>query len=321
MKLKTVVESIVESLKEKGIDEESISHILQTWQLREGINNLEDEEYSREKTKSLFDIIEAHLKVEQQEEPKIISSEPVESIEEEPLEEEALEKELEELVKFITSEPEPGEQAEPVIEEASIEEETYVDEAESDIEKELRDFAEFLRRTQEQLEKEEPITISEEVEEVEEAIPEGEFISDIEEKKEEETVKIVEEEEEQKLKSLVEELVEETRETPVTPETTSDIDIKGLRLAAVIEDKTIQKLLIFKKPERDPRISALIAMVKRLWELTGYEIQDFDSFHVRSGAVILYVEKIEGLYYLVVVESETVGGARFIAHALRKLIK
>lgn len=315
MKLKTVVESILESLKERGVDEEAISRILQTWKLKEGITNLDEEEYSRDRTRSLFDIIEEHLKVEQQKEPEIISSKPVESIEEEPLEEEALERELEELVKFITSEPDVEEEIESAIEETTTGE-ISVEDTESDIEKELKDFAEFLRRTQEQLEKEEPITISEEAEGVGEVLPEEEFTSE-----KEETVKIVEKEEEQKLRSLVEELVEETKETSITPEVESDIDIKGLRMAAVIEGNQVLKLLIFRKPEENPNIPALIGTLRRLWELTGYEIRDLDSFHIRSGAVILYVEKIEEIYYLVVVESETVGGARFIAHALRRLIK
>ena len=294
MNLKTVVDSIVEALKEKGINEESISQILHEWQLRENIEDLELEEYDREKIRSLFDIIEAHLRMKEVEEETLeISDRETIEIEEEPVEEEALEKELEELVKLLTSE-EDQEEAE--------EERLRTEEPESEIEKELKDFAEFLRKTQESLIEEKPITIQEDIEEPR-------------------PISILEKEEEQKLKNLVEELVEETRGARVEYETPTDIDIKGLRMAAVIEENRVKKLLIFRKPEEEPNIPALIGTIRRLWELTGYEIHDMDSFHLKSGAVILYVEKIEGVYYLAVVESETVGGAKFIAHALKRLIK
>ena len=293
MNLKTVVDSIIEAMREKGLDEKTIETILEEWRFKEGLEDL-NIGYDRNKIRSLFQIIEDHYssglipQVEEEEEAGIEEGELTESIE----------KELEELVRILAGSEEEMEEEMPPVEETE-EEDKKIDE---DLERELREFAEFLEmHGQFHIEEE-----SEEEEEVQE------------ESREEvrPTVKIVEQEEEKKLRSLVEELVESTPE----PIKMSDVRIRGLRLAAVISGEKVEKVLVFRESENKPAIGKLHEIISSIWRLTGYEIHGFDSFHVKSGALILYGEKIEGKTYIVVVESETVGGAKFIVLALRKML-
>jgi len=313
MNLKTVVDSIIEALREKGLDDNAIETILNTWKSREGLEDL-NMDYDRNKIRSLFQVIEAYYKgelltasTETETEELAESIEDIEpDVEEELITETApeenieqtLEKELEELVKLLSSAGEEAEEELPKIEEEESEVET-----DDELEKELLEFAEFLEKSHEEPE----IELEEEPELSEETTVESTG---------QPAIKIVEQEEEKKLRTLVEELVESTPE----PIKMSDIQIRGLRLAAVISDKKVEKILIFKEGEEKPQIAKLYEIVSSLWKLTGYEIHGFDSFHVKSGALILYGEKVEGRTYIVVAESETVGGAKFIVLALRKLL-
>ncbi len=294
MNLKTVVDSIIEAMREKGLDEKTIETILEEWRFKEGLEDL-NIGYDRNKIRSLFQIIEDHYssglipQVEEEGEEEI-------GIEEEELTE-SIEKELEELVRILAGSGEEAEEEMPPVEETE-EDDKKIDE---ELEKELREFAEFLEMHGQ-------FHIEEESEEEE-----------VQEESREEVrpmVKIVEQEEEKKLRSLVEELVESTPE----PIKMSDVRIRGLRLAAVITGEKVEKVLVFRESENKPAIGKLHEIISSIWRLTGYEIHGFDSFHVKSGALILYGEKIEGKTYIVVVESETVGGAKFIVLALRKML-
>jgi len=325
MNLKTVVDSIIEALREKGLDDNTIETILNTWKSREGLEDL-DTNYDRNKIRTLFQVIESYYRGELTTEPSELSEieelvETIkESIESEELEEEAipeteesieqsLEKELEELVKLLSGSGEEVEEEEmPLLE---TEEPEPVSEEDEELEKELQEFAEFLEQIrEEEAAIEEPETPLEETAEAGE-----EVVMEMEEAKQP-AIQIVEKEEEKKLRSLVEELVESTPE----PVKMSDIQIRGLRLAAVIGDKKVEKVLIFREGEEKPQIAKLYEVMSSIWKLTGYEVHGFDSFHVKSGALILYGEKIEGKTYIAVVESETVGGAKFIVLALKKML-
>ncbi len=296
MNLKTVVDSIIEALREKGLDEETIETILKVWKSKEGLQDL-NTNYDRNKIRSLFQIIESHYSasppIPEMEEMIIKEEEGVEDIDQEGLEE-TIEKELEELVRILSSSQEEPEEEMPVIE-TEGEEEVDKEKIDKELERELREFAEFLEEHGKFGEEE----ILEEA--AEEARP---------------PVKIVEKEEEKKLRSLVEELVESTPE----PIRMSDVQIRGLRLAAVLSGDKVEKILVFREGEQKPAIGNLYKTVHSIWQLTGYDVHGFDSFHVKAGALILYGEKIEGKTYIVVVESETVGGAKFIVLALRKML-
>ncbi len=291
MNLKTVVESIIDALREKGLDEESIETILNVWKSREGVSDL-NTNYDRNKIRSLFQVIEDYFNSSLVPPPEEVAREEEESIDQEDLEE-SIEKELEELVKILSSSPEEPEEEMPIIETGEEEKE----ELDEELERELREFAEFLETHGQFGEEEAP----KEKETAEETRP---------------PVKIVEKEEEKKLRTLVEELVESTPE----PVRMSDVQIRGLRLAAVISGDEVEKILIFREGDEKPAIGKLQKTISSIWKLTGYEVHGFDSFHVKSGALILYGEKIEGKTYIVVVESETVGGAKFIVLALRKML-
>ncbi len=293
MNLKTVVDSIIEALREKGLDEETIEAILNTWKSREGLEDL-NMNYDRKKISSLFRLIESYYKGELV--PEGLQHEEVEEIgvvdtEKEELEQ-SIEKELEELVRILSSSAEDVEEEMPEIEA----EEEEIDE---ELERELREFAEFLEN-QGNFEEKEKAEV--EVQEPPEAPTPP--------------IKIVEEEEEKKIRSLVEKLVESTPE----PIKMSDIQIRGLRLAAVISGDRVEKILVFKEGEEKPAVGRLHDTISSIWQLTGYEVHGFDSFHVKAGALILYGEKLEGKTYIVVVESETVGGAKFIVLALKKML-
>ncbi len=291
MNLKTVVESIIDALREKGLDEESIETILNVWKSREGVSDL-NANYDRNKIRSLFQVIEDYFNSSLVPPPEEVAREEEESIDQEDLEE-SIEKELEELVKILSSSPEEPEEEMPIIETGEEEKE----ELDEELERELREFAEFLETHGQFGEEEAP----KEKETAEETRP---------------PVKIVEKEEEKKLRTLVEELVESTPE----PVRMSDVQIRGLRLAAVISGDEVEKILIFREGDEKPAIGKLQKTISSIWKFTGYEVHGFDSFHVKSGALILYGEKIEGKTYIVVVESETVGGAKFIVLALRKML-
>lgn len=291
MNLKPVVESIIDALREKGLDEESIETILNVWKSREGVSDL-NTNYDRNKIRSLFQVIEDYFNSSLVPPPEEVAREEEESIDQEDLEE-SIEKELEELVKILSSSPEEPEEEMPIIETGEEEKE----ELDEELERELREFAEFLETHGQFGEEEAP----KEKETAEETRP---------------PVKIVEKEEEKKLRTLVEELVESTPE----PVRMSDVQIRGLRLAAVISGDEVEKILIFREGDEKPAIGKLQKTISSIWKLTGYEVHGFDSFHVKSGALILYGEKIEGKTYIVVVESETVGGAKFIVLALRKML-
>ncbi len=291
MNLKTVVESIIDALREKGLDEESIETILNVWKSREGVSDL-NTNYDRNKIRSLFQVIEDYFNSSLVPPPEEVAREEEESIDQEDLEE-SIEKELEELVKILSSSPEEPEEEMPIIETGEEEKE----ELDEELERELREFAEFLETHGQFGEEEAP----KEKETAEETRP---------------PVKIVEKEEEKKLRTLVEELVESTPE----PVRMSDVQIRGLRLAAVISGDEVEKILIFREGDEKPAIGKLQKTISSIWKFTGYEVHGFDSFHVKSGALILYGEKIEGKTYIVVVESETVGGAKFIVLALRKML-
>ncbi len=291
MNLKPVVESIIDALREKGLDEESIETILNVWKSREGVSDL-NTNYDRNKIRSLFQVIEDYFNSSLVPPPEEVAREEEESIDQEDLEE-SIEKELEELVKILSSSPEEPEEEMPIIETGEEEKE----ELDEELERELREFAEFLETHGQFGEEEAP----KEKETAEETRP---------------PVKIVEKEEEKKLRTLVEELVESTPE----PVRMSDVQIRGLRLAAVISGDEVEKILIFREGDEKPAIGKLQKTISSIWKFTGYEVHGFDSFHVKSGALILYGEKIEGKTYIVVVESETVGGAKFIVLALRKML-
>jgi len=322
MNLKTVVDSIIEALREKGLDDNTIETILSTWKSKEGLEDL-NTNYDRNKIKSLFQVIEAFYSEAPKEMEEIPSEVQEEVVEEEAVEvdEESIEKELEELVRLLSSSEEDMEEL-PVVE-SDESEELLDEETEEELEKELQEFAEFLEKTSEggfivEPEEEEGAeeAQAEQVEQAKEELIEESTPETESEETPQPPIKIVEQEEETKLRTLVEELVESTPE----PIKLSDIQIRGLRLAAVVGDRKVEKILVFKEGEEKPQIAKLYEAMSSIWKLTGYEVHGFDSFHVKSGALILYGEKIEGKTYIAVVESETVGGAKFIILALKKLL-
>ncbi len=165
----------------------------------------------------------------------------------------------------------------------------------------LTTFPEVMSKKDEFLKTEEETIALDELAHVLEDVFEGE----------EQKVKIVEEETEEKLKKLVEEL-SETKED-VQPKM---LDIKGLRMTAVLEDSSVVELQVSKEASRKPELSKLVEFVANVWKLLGYDIEGYDSFHFKKGSVVVYGERIGRRTYLVVAESETVGGAKFFVLAL-----
>ncbi len=131
-----------------------------------------------------------------------------------------------------------------------------------------------------------------------------------------EEIKAVDEELEKELQKLAFSLVEEQKieekaETKVP-------EIKGIRLAAIISGGKIEKFLVSKETEYSPNLSKLIETISNIWSLVGLNLYDFDSFHVKLGSLTLYIEKRENKIYLVLVETETVGGAKFFVYGLAR---
>ena len=304
MNLKTVVESVIEALKEKGLNDDAIETIIETWKSREGLEDL-NISYDRQKIKTLFDVISDHFRSLEPEEIGIsFAPGEEEATITEGEEEGGIEKELEELVKLLSSSD--TEIISEEVEVAASAEES--EDIEDEIEKELMEFAQFLEEIQKE-EKETPSAPSEP--------SESEALLD---EVETAAVKIVDEDEEAKIKDLVKELSEETtEEAPAESRPKEPLKISGLRLAAVLKDGKVEELMVFKEGESEPRLAELEKLLSSIWNLTGYEVHGYDSFHVKSGALILYGEKIEDKTYVIVAESETVGGAKFLVLALKKL--
>ncbi len=131
-----------------------------------------------------------------------------------------------------------------------------------------------------------------------------------------EEFKAVDEELEKELQKLAFSLVEEQKIEERLEAKVSEI--KGIRLAAIINAGKIEKFLVSKETEYSPNLNRLIETISNIWSLVGLNLYDFDSFHVKLGALTLYIEKRENKIYLVLVETETVGGAKFFVYGLAR---
>ncbi|MEO0145009.1 MAG: hypothetical protein ABIL49_08300 [candidate division WOR-3 bacterium] len=129
-----------------------------------------------------------------------------------------------------------------------------------------------------------------------------------------EEVKPVSEGLEKELQQLAFSLAKEEEEKPKLEIS----QVKGIRLAAVISDGKIEKFYISKETEYKPNLNKLTETIINLWSFVGLNLYDFSSFHLKLGDLILYVEKKEGKIYIVLVETETIGGAKFFVYGLER---
>ncbi len=130
-----------------------------------------------------------------------------------------------------------------------------------------------------------------------------------------EEIKPVSEEFEKELQELAFSL---TKEEEVKVQKVEMSQIKSIRLATVISDGKIEKLYISKETEYKPNLTKLIETISNLWSLVGLNLYDFNSFHLKLSNLILYTEKKGNKIYMVLVETETIGGAKFFVYALER---
>lgn len=136
------------------------------------------------------------------------------------------------------------------------------------------------------------------------------ILSGSQEEEEEETTGSVSKELEKELQELAFSLAtEEFQEQKVS-------EIKGVRLVGVISNNKLERFFISKELEYKPNLNKLIETISSLWSVLGLNLEGFSSFHVKLGGLILYGEKKDDKIYIILAESETIGGAKFLVYGL-----
>jgi hypothetical protein len=110
----------------------------------------------------------------------------------------------------------------------------------------------------------------------------------------------------------------ETEEPPQETPKIQPSKVKGIRLAAVISNNKIDRLSISRESEFRPNIVGLLDNIVKIWNFIGLGLNDFSSFHLKLASLTLYAEKKDGKIYIVLVETETVGSAKFFIYGLSK---
>ncbi|MCS7244967.1 MAG: hypothetical protein RMJ38_02410 [candidate division WOR-3 bacterium] len=129
---------------------------------------------------------------------------------------------------------------------------------------------------------------------------------------EEETPKSVSKELEEELQELAFSLADEqTQEQKIS-------EIRGVRLVGIVSNNKLERFFISKELEYKPNLSKLIETISNLWSMLGLNLEGFSSFHVKLEGLILYGEKKDDKIYIVLAESETIGGAKFLVYGLSR---
>jgi hypothetical protein len=137
------------------------------------------------------------------------------------------------------------------------------------------------------------------------------ILSSPEEVEEVEKIKPVDENLEKELRELAFSLAEEEPKAKIS-------DIKSVRMAIILSNGKVEKFMISKETDYKPNISKLIETISNLWSILGLDLNGFDSFHLKLKDLTLYIQKRENKIYVVLVETETVGGAKFFIYGLER---
>jgi hypothetical protein len=137
------------------------------------------------------------------------------------------------------------------------------------------------------------------------------ILSSPEEVEEVEKIKSVDENLEKELRELAFSLAEEEPKAKIS-------DIKSVRMAIILSNGKVEKFMISKETDYKPNISKLIETISNLWSILGLDLNGFDSFHLKLKDLTLYIQKRENKIYVVLVETETVGGAKFFIYGLER---
>jgi len=137
------------------------------------------------------------------------------------------------------------------------------------------------------------------------------ILSSSEEVEEVEKIKPVDENLEKELRELAFSLAEEEPKAKIS-------DIKSVRMAIILSNGKVEKFMISKETDYKPNISKLIETISNLWSILGLDLNGFDSFHLKLKDLTLYIQKRENKIYVVLVETETVGGAKFFIYGLER---
>ncbi len=137
------------------------------------------------------------------------------------------------------------------------------------------------------------------------------ILSSPEEVEEVEKIKPLDENLEKELRELAFSLAEEEPKAKIS-------DIKSVRMAIILSNGKVEKFMISKETDYKPNISKLIETISNLWSILGLDLNGFDSFHLKLKDLTLYIQKRENKIYVVLVETETVGGAKFFIYGLER---
>ena len=137
------------------------------------------------------------------------------------------------------------------------------------------------------------------------------ILSSPEEVEEVEKIKPVDENLEKELRELAFSLAEEEPKAKIS-------DIKSVRMAIILSNGKVEKFMISKETDYKPNLSKLIETISNLWSILGLDLNGFDSFHLKLKDLTLYIQKRENKIYVVLVETETVGGAKFFIYGLER---